>query len=162
MAGLWGPRCRRGLLSGKGFLPSSAKNLGLWVFRKSEQEEHILDTMGLVPGRRGGGGQCRGHLSWAEIESLFCSQACYLRAWSHDVPLSFHSLCRSCWLRGSFKMLCRKQQAPHSRAFSHFFSQSSGAGIRTFFKPHCPRLESQEEVGGSLGDENTGPNSGAG
>lgn len=41
-----------------------------------------------------------------------------------------------------------------------FFSQSFGAGIRTFFKPHCPRLDSQEEVGGSLEDENTGPNSG--
>ena len=32
-----------------------------------------------------------------------------------------------------------------------FFSRSFGAGIRTFFKPHCPRLDSQEEMGGSLG-----------
>lgn len=44
----------------------------------------------------------------------------------------------------------RKQQALRSRVFSHFFFQSSGAGIRMFFKPHCPRLDSQEEVAGSL------------
>lgn len=40
-----------------------------------------------------------------------------------------------------------------------FFSQSFGARIRTFFKPHCPRQDSQEEVGGPLEDENMGPNS---
>lgn len=64
-------------------------------------------------------------------------------------------------LRVSFRMPSRKLQALHSRAFSHFLLRSSGAGIRTFFKPHCPRLVSQEEVGGSLGSgENPGPSSG--
>ena len=148
----------------EGGLSSPNKESGLLVghrvFRNSEPQGHVLGTMGLVPGRRGGRGWCRGHPSWAEIKGLFSSQPCYLRTWGHDVPQSFHSLRCSCWLRVSFNMLCRKQQAPHSRAFSHFFSQSFGAGIRTSFKPHCPRLESQEEVGGSLGDENTGPNSG--
>lgn len=65
MAGLWGPMSPRGLASGKGvFQPPPTKNLGLraghGVFRNSEQEEHVLGTLGLVPGRRGGGGRCRG------------------------------------------------------------------------------------------------------
>lgn len=163
MSGLWGLGCPWGLVSGKGVLPPLMKSLELlggfgvlearlWYNRpgswKDSREGWALRTSGL--------GQ--------HNELVLLTTLLYLKTWSHDVPQSFHSLCCSCWLRVSFKMLCRKQQAPHSRAFSHFFffffSQSFRVGIRTFFKPHCPRLDSQEEVGGSLEDENTGPNSG--
>lgn len=100
--------------------------------------------------------------SWAEIESLFCSQAYYLRTWSHDVPPSFHSLAAAAGYVVHSKCFAGSSRLHIPGLLVIFFSQSSGAGIRMFFKPHCPRLESQEEVGGSLGDENTGPNSGAG
>lgn len=117
---------------GRGF-PAPTKNPGLLVghrvFRNSEPQGHVLGMMGLVPGRRGGRGWCRGHPSWAEIKGLFSSQPCYLRTWGHDVPQSFHSLRCSCWLRVSFNMLCRKQQAPHSRAFSHFSLRALGLGL---------------------------------
>lgn len=120
MSGLWGLGCPWGLVSGRGVLPPLMKSLELlggfrvlearlWYNRpgswKDSREGWALRTSGL--------GQ--------HNELVLLTTLLYLKTWSHDVPQSFHSLCCSCWLRVSFKMLCRKQQAPHSRAFSHFF-----------------------------------------
>lgn len=130
------------------------------MFGISEQLEHVLGTVGPAPGRKAWRGGRRGRPDWAEIKSLFCSQACYLRTGAMTS------------LRVSILCAAAVGYVFHSKCFAGssglhipgllviFFSQSSGAGIRTFFKPHCPRLDSQEEVGGSLGNENVGPTSG--
>lgn len=49
------------------------------MFGISEQREHVLGTVGPAPGRKAWRGGRRGRPDWAEIKSLFCSQACYLR-----------------------------------------------------------------------------------
>lgn len=65
--------------------------------------------------------------------------------------LSFHSVRCSCWLVFHSKCFAGSSRLHIPGVLVIFFSLHVGAGIRTFFKPHCPRLDSQEEVGGSLG-----------
>lgn len=138
-----------------GMSPPSPHPLRCWEWEHlNKTNSNMLGVSGLVLEAEQEG-WAPGTGAEAQVESLLvCSLACLEsggRGGAHSPGLlASLQLWVMCVL---FRMPCRKQQTLHSRAFSHFLSRSFGAGIKMFFKPHCPPLVSQEEVGGSLGRE---------